>query len=71
MVFYVGSGGHTATLPSALAFLTYEFRIVNHGGGSITTSQPFRTGLGTTSTSVPAGSVLHIWSDGTNWRKIN
>ncbi|WP_131458429.1 hypothetical protein [Jiulongibacter sediminis] len=71
LVFYVGTGGHTVTLPSALPFVAYEFKIINQGGGAITTSVPFRTGLGTTSQTIPASSVLHIISDGTNWRKIN
>lgn len=71
-LIYTGPGLQYITLPSALGITGREYLIINHGQGSLqTTPYSFKTGFSTTDQYLLPGNILHLVSDGTDWRKIN
>jgi len=73
---YTGSGGHTATLPTAASIAGTYYGIKNMGTGNLTiattSSQTIKKLDNTTPTSITLvpGAAFLVLSDGTNWQEI-
>lgn len=71
VIFTGSTAGSVITLPAANATnLGREYIIINHGSVNVGISPNYTTASGTLS-SVGAGTVLELTSDGTVWRKTN
>jgi hypothetical protein len=60
VVVYTGAGGHTFTLPNAVAFVGYNFIVKNAGAGNLTING------GT----LASGVGLHLYAANGAWQSI-